>query len=92
MWEPPSKATARAVNKPTTTARLRILSRYWKKVERLVGPSPPLDGVARSRVQGRARFQVTPPEDEVQVLPALGSTCGRRGPYPTVLGRPAPDT
>jgi hypothetical protein len=42
-------------------------------------------------VQGRARFQVTPPEDEVQVLPALGSTCGRRGPYPTVLGRPAPD-
>ena len=24
-------------------------------------------------------------------MPALGSTCGRRGPYPTVLGRPAPD-
>jgi hypothetical protein len=34
-----------------------------------------------------------PDKDEVQVLPALGSTCGRRGPpYPTVLGRPAPDT
>jgi hypothetical protein len=32
-----------------------------------------------------------PDKDEVQVLPALGSTCGRRGPYPTVLGRPAPD-
>ena len=31
-------------------------------------------------------------KDEVQALPALGSTCGRRGPYPTVLGRPAPDT
>jgi hypothetical protein len=26
------------------------------------------------------------------MMPALGSTCGRRGPYPTVLGRPAPDT
>jgi hypothetical protein len=24
-------------------------------------------------------------------MPALGSACGRRGPYPTVLGRPAPD-
>ena len=24
-------------------------------------------------------------------ISALGSTCGRRGPYPTVLGRPAPD-
>jgi hypothetical protein len=23
-------------------------------------------------------------------MPALGSACGRRGPYPTVLGRPAP--
>jgi hypothetical protein len=33
-----------------------------------------------------------PDKDEVQALPALGSTCGRRGPYPTVLGRPAPDT
>jgi hypothetical protein len=33
-----------------------------------------------------------PDQDEVQVLLALGSTCGRRGPYPTVLGRPAPDT
>jgi hypothetical protein len=33
-----------------------------------------------------------PDKDEVHVLPALGSTCGRRGPYPTVLGRPAPDT
>jgi hypothetical protein len=32
-----------------------------------------------------------PDKDEVRVLPALGSTCGRRGPYPTVLGRPAPD-
>ena len=25
------------------------------------------------------------------MLPALGSACGRRGPCPTVLGRPAPD-
>ena len=25
------------------------------------------------------------------MMPALGSTCGRRGAYPTVLGRPAPD-
>jgi hypothetical protein len=25
------------------------------------------------------------------VMPALGSTRGRRGPLPTVLGRPAPD-
>jgi len=32
-----------------------------------------------------------PDKDEVQVLSALGSTCGRRGPYPTVLGRPAQD-
>jgi hypothetical protein len=25
------------------------------------------------------------------MMPALGSTCGRRCPCPTVLGRPAPD-
>ena len=25
-------------------------------------------------------------------MPALVSACGRRGPSPTVLGRPAPDT
>jgi len=29
--------------------------------------------------------------DQDAVKPALGSTCGRRGRYPTVLGRPAPD-
>jgi hypothetical protein len=29
--------------------------------------------------------------DAVNGWPALGPTCGRRGPYPTVLGRPAPD-
>jgi hypothetical protein len=47
--------------------------------------------VAGAILQKQARVQ-NPDKDEVQVLPALGSTCGRRGPYPTVLGRPAPDT
>jgi hypothetical protein len=43
-------------------------------------------------ILGRQAPGQNPDKDEVQVLPALGSTCGRRGPYPTVLGRPAPDT
>src|SRR5215218_10904596 len=47
--------------------------------------------VAGAILRKQARGQ-NPDKDEVQVLPALGSTCGRRGPYPTVLGRPAPDT
>ena len=42
--------------------------------------------ILRKQVPGR-----NPDKDEVPVMPALGSTCGRRGPYPTVLGRPAPD-
>ena len=41
---------------------------------------------------GETSLGQNPDKDEVQVLPALGSTCGRRGPSPTVLGRPAPDT
>ena len=43
--------------------------------------------ILRKQVPGQ-----NPDKDEVQVLPTLGSTCGRRGPSPTVLGRPAPDT
>jgi hypothetical protein len=43
-------------------------------------------------ILGKQAQVENPDKDEVQVLPALGSTCGRRGPYPTVLGRPAPDT
>jgi hypothetical protein len=47
--------------------------------------------VAEAILQKQTRVQ-NPDKDEVQVLPALGSTCGRRGPHPTVLDRPAPDT
>ena len=43
-------------------------------------------------ILGKQACAENPDKDEVHVLPALGSTCGRRGPYPTVLGRPAPDT
>jgi hypothetical protein len=46
--------------------------------------------VAGAILREQARGQ-NPDKDEVQALPALGSTCGRWGPYPTVLGRPAPD-
>jgi hypothetical protein len=59
MWKPPSRVTARAIRRPTTTARLRILSRCRKKVERPVGPSFLFGRVARSRVQGRAKLKCT---------------------------------